>query len=413
MATVRPFKGLRPLSHYAAQVASKPYDVLTSDEAREEAAGNPLSFLHVGKPEIDLPPGINPYDVQVYHRGNANLRRLIADGILRQDQSPCLYVYSQAMGSHSQHGVVGCVPVREYLDGTIRKHELTRPDKEDDRARHIDATNAHTGPIFLAYRAQRAIDTQVEQLCLTSPEYDFHAGDGVRHRLRVIKDVPTIQVLTDLFKGVQNLYIADGHHRAAAAARVAQQRTAKNNHLTGMEEYNFILAVLFPHTQLQIMGYNRLVRDLNGKDPDGFLEEVKKVFEVNTSATQVRPSKKGEFGMYVHGQWYTLTAPDHLLKSTDPIGRLDVSILQTHLLSPLLGIQDPRTDTRIDFVGGIRGLGELERRVRSGEMAVAFSLHPTSIDELFVAADAGQTMPPKSTWFEPKLRDGVVVHLLD
>ena len=317
------------------------------------------------------------------------------------------------MESHTQSGIVGCVSVGEYLDGTIKKHELTRPDKEDDRTRHIDGTNAQTGPIFLAYRARRAIDTKVEQLCLATPACDFHADDGVRHRLWAIEDAPTIQGITELFKGVQNLYIADGHHRAAAAARVAQQRSANNNHDTGREEYNFILAVLFPHTQLQIMDYNRLVRDLNGRDPDGFLEEVKKVFDVRTSSTQVRPSKRGELGMYVQNQWYTLTAPDHLLTSTDPIGKLDVSILQTHLLSPLLGIQDPRRDTRIDFVGGIRGLGELERRVRSGEMAVAFSLHPTSIDELFAAADAGQTMPPKSTWFEPKLRDGVVVHLLD
>jgi uncharacterized protein (DUF1015 family) len=387
--------------------------VLTSDEARREAAGNPLSFLHVGKPEIDLPREVHPYDERVYEKGSENLQHLIDKGILRQDREPCLYIYSQTMGAHTHYGIVGCVSVQEYLDGTIKKHELTRPDKEDDRTRHMKASNAHTGPIFLAYRAQSALDMIVGEIRQRKPEYDFVADDSVRHQLWSVIELSLIEMIVRQFAGIKNLYIADGHHRAAAAARVAKERAMANTMHTGNEEYNFFLAVLFPQNQLKIMDYNRIAKDLNGRSIEGFLGEVKESFDLMEAAAQFRPSKKGEFGMYVGGQWYTLDTHERSFLSSDPVERLDVSILQNHLLAPILGINDPRTDKRIDFVGGIRGLGELERRVNSGEMAVAFSLYPTSIDELFAIADAGKMMPPKSTWFEPKLRDGIIVHMLD
>lgn len=413
MAIIRPFKGLRPLPQYVARVASRPYDVLSSEEARKEAGGNPLSFLHVGKPEIDLPRDINPYDERVYLKGEENFKKMIAEGILRQDDQPCLYLYSQTMGSHTQTGIVGCVSVQEYLDGTIKKHELTRADKEDDRTRHIDATNAQTGPIFLAYRAQQAIDALVEGLCSPMPEYDFRSGDGIRHRFWVIHDAAALQSVTRIFRGVRNLYIADGHHRAASAWRVAQLRTRDASNPTGEEEFYFFLAVLFPHNQLNILDYNRLVTDVNGRSTKDILNELGKAFRIEASASQVRPAAKGEFGMYLNGGWYRLKADSGMISSGDDITRLDVSILQNLVLGPVLGIRDPRTDKRIDFVGGIRGLSELEERVDSGEMAVAFSLYPTSIEELFAVADSGRVMPPKSTWFEPKLRDGIVVHMLE
>ncbi len=412
MATVRPFKGYRPLPEYAAHVASRPYDVLNSEEARVEAAGNPVSFLHVGKPEIDLPPGTDLYDERVYRKGKENLQRLIDQGILREDDQPCFYLYAQTMGDHTQYGIVGCASVEEYRNDTIKKHELTRKDKEDDRTKHVQVTNAHTGPIFLTYRARKEIDAIVARIRSTPPVNSFIADDGIRHQLWVVSDRATVERIAGEFRGVKNLYVADGHHRSAAAARVGKERADANPNHRGTEEYNFFLAVLFPHNQLRIMDYNRVVKDLNGKTADAFLRDVRKVFEVRESPAQVRPTLKGEFGMYLKGQWYRLTAPPALLKTTDPVERLDVSILQRNLLSPILGIDDPRTSKRIDFVGGIRGLNELEKRVDSGEMSVAFALHPTSIDELVAIADAGKIMPPKSTWFEPKLRDGMVVHFL-
>jgi len=412
MATLRPFKGYRPLPQYAAQVAAKPYDVLNSEEARNEVKGKPLSFLHVGKPEVDLPPDVHLYDERVYRKGKENLERLIRDGILAEEASPALYIYAQTMHGHTQYGIVGCASVQEYLNNTIKKHELTRKDKEDDRTKHVKVTNAHSGPIFLTYRARPAIDAIVIRVIASTPEYDFVAEDEIRHQLWVIRDQPTIMALQQEFQAVPSLYVADGHHRSAAAARVGKELADANPHHRGDEEYNFFLAVLFPHAQLRIMDYNRVVKDLNGRTSEEFLNEVRKTFDVKPVTTQLRPSRKGEYGMYMDHQWYALLAPAEFTSMSDPVERLDVSILQAQVLKPILGIDDPRISKRIDFVGGIRGLAELERRVDSGEMKVAFALHPTSIDELLAIADAGKTMPPKSTWFEPKLRDGVVVHMV-
>jgi uncharacterized protein (DUF1015 family) len=412
VATVRPFKGLRPLPTYAAQVAAKPYDVLNSEEARAEATGKPLSFLHIGKPEIDLPPGTHLYDERVYQKGKENLQKLITDGIIREDPSPSLYLYAQTMSNHTQYGLVGCVSVAEYLNDTIRKHELTRKDKEDDRTKHVKVTNAHTGPIFLTYRAQPTIDAIVDRIRNSPPVNDFVAEDGIRHQLWVINDQNTIRGITEAFGRVENLYVADGHHRSAAAARVGKEIADGNQSHRGDEEYNFFLAVIFPHNQLRIMDYNRVVKDLNNRTPEQYMEEVKRHFDVKEEQSQVRPAAKGELGMYLRSKWYRLRISPALLNNPDPVERLDVSILQKHFLAPVLGIDDPRTNKRIDFVGGIRGLSELEKRVDSGEMAVAFALYPTSIEELLAIADAGKIMPPKSTWFEPKLRDGVVIHML-
>jgi len=412
MATLRPFKGFRPLPEYAANVAAKPYDVLNSDEARAEAAGNPLSFLHVGKPEIDLPPNVNLYDERVYLKGKENLERLFRDGVLRQDSVPCLYVYAQTMKSHTQYGIVGCASVEEYLNDTIKKHEHTRKDKEDDRTKHVQVTNAHSGPIFLTYRAQKDIDKIISKVTAASPAYDFVANDGIRHQLWVIQDTATIGAITTAFRAVPNLYVADGHHRSAAAARVGNDLAKANPNHRGDEEYNFFLAVLFPHEQLQIMDYNRVIKDLNGKTTSEFLRLVQEKFDLSKAAGRHAPIHKGEFGMYLRGEWYVLFARPALMKTDDLVERLDVSILQKYILAPILGIDDPRTSKRIDFVGGIRGLKELEKRVDSGEMVLAFAMHPTSIDELLAIADAGKIMPPKSTWFEPKLRDGVVIHMV-
>jgi uncharacterized protein (DUF1015 family) len=410
MATIRPFRGFRPRPELAAQVAAKPYDVLSSDEARAEAAGNPLSFLHVGKPEIDLPAEVHIYDERVYQKGKENLRRLIADGVMREDPAPCLYLYSQTMAEHTQYGIMCCASVREYMEDRIKKHELTRKDKEDDRTMHVRVTNAHTGPIFLTYRANAGIDEIVQGIRAGAPENDFVTSDGVRHRLWVIREESLIASIVREFGHVDPLYVADGHHRSAAAARVGDEMAKANPRHRGDEEYNFFLAVLFPHDQLRIMDYNRTVKDLNGLTREGFLAEIGKKFDVAETGGPERPSHKGEYGMYLGGQWYRLRFQGSL--RADPVERLDVSVLQMELLSPVLGIEDPRTSRRIDFVGGIRGMQELERRVNSGEMAVAFALFPTSIEELLAIADAGKIMPPKSTWFEPKLRDGVVVHFL-
>jgi uncharacterized protein (DUF1015 family) len=412
MSTLRPFKGLRPQPQYAAQVAAKPYDVLNSDEARAEAAGNPLSFLHVGKPEIDLPPDVHLYDERVYLKGKENLEKLIRDGVLMEEKTPAFYVYAQTMNGHTQYGIVGCAAVAEYLDNTIKKHELTRKDKEDDRTKHVKVTHAHSGPIFLTYRAEPAIDALVARVSSAKPEYDFIAPDGIRHQLWVIEEAATVKAVADAFTKVPALYVADGHHRSAAAARVGKELADANPHHRGDEEYNFFLAVLFPAPQLRIMDYNRVVKDLNGRTKDQFLAEIRKVFTMAPAPAQHRPACKGDYGMYMKGHWYMLTAPASLTSIPDSVERLDVSILQKYLLTPVLGIDDPRTSKRIDFVGGIRGLGELEKRVDCGEMAVAFAMFPTSIDELLAIADAGQIMPPKSTWFEPKLRDGVVVHMV-
>jgi uncharacterized protein (DUF1015 family) len=412
VATINPFKGFRPLPQYAQAVAARPYDVLNSDEARTEAADNPISFLHVGKPEIDLPTEINLYDERVYQKGKENLQKLISDGILKEDSQPSLYVYAQTMGNHTQYGIVGCASVEEYLNDTIKKHELTRKDKEDDRTKHVKVTNAHSGPIFLTYRAQPVIDSLIKTVCQSKPENDFVAADGIRHQVWVINDPKIIASITGAFQKIPYLYVADGHHRSAAAARVGKELADNNPHHTGQEEYNFFLAVFFPHNQLRIMDYNRVVKDLNGLSVEQFRAKVQKCFDVAPSPAEVHPSAKGEIGMYLDHSWYRLKIMQQFLNNPDPVERLDVSILQKQFLAPVLGIDDPRTNKRIDFVGGIRGLGELKRRVDSGEMAVAFALYPTSIDELMAIADAGKIMPPKSTWFEPKLRDGLVIHFV-
>jgi uncharacterized protein (DUF1015 family) len=413
MSTIRPFQAFRPRPDVAGEVAAKPYDVLSSDEARAEISGHPMSFLHVGKPEVDLDPSISVYDPRVYQKGRENLRKLIDGGFLVQDPAPSLYVYAQTMDGRTQYGLVGCASVEEYWNDTIRKHELTRKDKEEDRCNHVRVTNAHSGPIFLAYRDNAAIDRIVARVTNAPPVNDHVAADGIRHRSWVIGDPKDIAAIADSFRAIPNLYVADGHHRSAAAGIVGRERAAKNPNHRGDEEYNFFLAVCFPASQLRILDYNRVVKDLNGLSRESFLEQLCPDFAVMPVPGQVRPERKGEVGMYLRGQWYRLTANERFAKIADPVERLDVSVLQKYLLDPILGVKDPRTDKRIDFVGGIRGLGELERRVNSGEMQVAFSLYPTSMDELMAIADAGKIMPPKSTWFEPKLRDGLFVHFLD
>jgi uncharacterized protein (DUF1015 family) len=387
--------------------------VLNSDEAREEVKGHPYSFLHVGKPEVDLDPGIDLHDARVYAKGKENLRKLISQKILVEDKAPSLYVYAQTMGTHTQYGLVGCASVDEYWNNTIKKHELTRKDKEEDRCQHVRVTNAHSGPIFLTYRDNTEINNIVAHVISQAPENDHVALDGIRHQSWVIKEKEVIERIISIFKTIPSLYIADGHHRSAAAARVGRERAASNPHHHGDEEYNFFLAVYFPASQLRIMDYNRLVKDLFGMTKEEFFNRVKINFDIAHASAQVKPVKKGDFGMYLEGKWYTLSAGTMLKNISDPVLRLDVSILQNHLLDPILGIKDPRVDKRIDFVGGIRGLGELERRVNSGEMKIAFSMFPTSVDELMAIADHGKVMPPKSTWFEPKLRDGLFVHFLD
>jgi len=413
MATFRPFRAYRPKPEFAAEVASKPYDVLSSDEAREEVKGHPLSFLHIGKPEVDLDPSIDIHDALVYEQGKRNLWNLINEGVLVQDPEPCVYLYVQTMDQHTQYGLVGCASVVEYWNDTIKKHEFTRKDKEEDRCNHVRVTNAHSGPIFLTYPDHAGIDEIVDSIKRNTPATDHIASDGIRHQTWVISDQAVIARLQELFATIPSLYVADGHHRSAAAAIVGRERAKANPAHRGDEEYNFFLAVYFPATQLRIMDYNRVVKDLNGYGVTDYLTRLGEHFTVTAAQHQVRPTRKGEFGMYLRNNWYILHAKPALLENPDPVGKLDVAILQHNVLSPILGIHDPRTDNRIDFVGGIRGLNELERRVDSGEMSVAFSMHPTSIDELMAIADAGKVMPPKSTWFEPKLRDGLFVHFLD
>ncbi|MCB0292613.1 MAG: DUF1015 domain-containing protein [Calditrichaeota bacterium] len=414
MAKIRPFRGLRPEKKLAAKVAAPPYDVLSSDEAREKAAGNPYSFLHVNKPEIDLPQEINIYDRQVYEKGAENLQRLVADGILRRDEQPRFYIYKQVMGNHEQIGLVAGASVEEYEQDRIKKHELTRPDKEDDRVNHIDHLNAQVGPVFLTYRARPKIDALIAEVVKRAPEYDFNS-EGVQHTLWVVDMPGIIEKLQQEFARIDYLYVADGHHRSAAAMRIKQKRQAANPAHTGNEAYNFFLTVIFPHNQMQILDYNRVVADLHGLSPEAFLEAVGEKFTVTPvkDSHAGKPAAAHDFGMYLGGNWYRLSARPGSFDAEDPVQRLDVSILQENLLAPLLGIHDPRKDKRIDFVGGIRGMRELEKRVNSGQYQVAFAFYPTSIEDLIAIADAGQIMPPKSTWFEPKLKSGLVVHLLD
>ncbi len=413
MATVRPFRGLRPIPELAAAVASRPYDVLNAEEARSEASGNPHSFLHITRPEIDFTPGDPVPPEDIYARGRANLVGLVDRGVLMQDGEPHFYLYAQTMGTHRQTGIVGCVAVREYLSGILKRHELTRPDKEDDRTRHILATRSHSGMVFICYRAIPGIDSIVREAAAGRPVYDFVADDGVRHQFWIVASGGAGEQLAEAFSRVTDLYIADGHHRSAAAVRAAEECARRNPHHTGEAEYNFFPALLVPHDQVHILEYNRLLKDLNGLSPARLIGRLQKTFSVMRTSGQVRPTQKGQFGLYLEGGWYLLSVRDRDEGADNPVERLDVTLLQRRILGPILGIDDPRTSPRIDFVGGIRGLGELEQRVNSGEMAAAFALHPTSIGELLAIADAGQFMPPKSTWFEPKPRDGLVVHMLD
>jgi uncharacterized protein (DUF1015 family) len=412
MARIEPFRAWRPRPEIAPEVASPPYDVLSSQEAREMAAGNPLSFLHVVKPEIDLDEGADLYSEEVYAKGAENLRKLIDDGILLREKKPAFYLYQQWMGDHVQTGLVAGTSVDEYEANLIKKHEFTRKVKEDDRTRHVDALNANTGPVFLTYRANRKINKMVERLTAADPDYDFTADDGITHLIWVVDDGRSVNALINAFKDVPALYVADGHHRSAAGVRIRQIRRDANPSHTGEEPYNFFLSVIFPHDEMMILDYNRVVRNLNDLDKEAFLNKVGKGFDVKPVGSGKPPEPKS-FGMYLDGRWYMLTAKESSYPGSDPVWSLDVAILQSNLLESVLGIEDPRSDERIDFVGGIRGLEELERLVDSGQYAVAFAMYPTSIEQLFAVADAGKVMPPKSTWFEPKLRSGLIIRPLE
>ncbi len=408
MAVIRSFRALRPPAERVQQVASVPYDVVSTAEARALAADNPLSFLHVSRPEIDLPDGTDPYSDQVYRKALDNYDRLTKDCPLETEDVPSIYLYRQIMGEHEQIGVVACCSLDEYDQDTIRKHERTRRDKEDDRTRHMLVLRAQTGPVFLTYRASRDIDTMVMETTMANAIFDFTANDGVEHTIwRVPDPVRFVQA----FREIPFLYIADGHHRAASAARARAELREQSFGHTGDEEYNFFLAVMFPDDQLQILPYNRVVRDLNGLSKEQFLEAVRKTFAVAEGGSPT-PDSRGKWSMYLDGRWYTLTPVAGSPEPQGTVASLDVSILQDRLLDPILGIKDVRTDKRIDFIGGIRGTKELESLVNEGKAAVAFSLHPTTIEELLRVSDASEIMPPKSTWFEPKLRDGLLIHTI-
>jgi uncharacterized protein (DUF1015 family) len=406
---VRPFRALRPSPQHAAGVAAPPYDVLNSAEAKQKAAGKPHSFLHISKPEIDLPDGTDGYSPAVYAKGAANFQAMITSGVLIRDAAPCYYVYRMRMGAHTQTGLAMAASVADYDVNRIRKHEFTRPDKEDDRVRQIEALNAQTGPVLLAYRANIEMQNILLAATREEPLYEVKGDNNVVHMIWLVDDAPTIARITAAFTGMDALYIADGHHRSAAASRVAAARRGKIK----SDSAESFLAVAFPHDQMRILDYNRVVKDLNGLSAKDFLAKVAEKFAVTKQDGQFRPPAPTLFGMYLGGAWYELAIKPELVPEKDPVARLDVSLLQNNLIAPILGIADPRRDKRIDFVGGIRGLDELEARVNSGEMAVAFALHATRMDQLIAVADAGEVMPPKSTWFEPKLADGLVSHVLD
>ncbi len=415
MAIVKPFKGFRPVNELAGKIASRPYDVLNSDEARVEADGNPLSFLHVVKPEIDLPQDTYLYSDEVYTKGKDNLKELIDQGIMKQDESPYYYIYAQTMWGKTQYGIVGCAAVQDYLNNIIKKHELTRPDKEEDRKNHVRITNFNAEPVFFAYPDNKTIDAIVNKHINDKPEYDFETPDGVGHHLWVIQDTNDIDAIESAFKTeVPFTYVADGHHRTAAAALVGEERAKDNPGHTGQEEYNFFMAVHFPASQLRIIDYNRVVKDLNGLSESEYLEKLNENFNVvHKGAEEFKPSKLHVLSMYMNGNWYELTAHSGTYDDNDPIGVLDVTILSKCVLDPILDIKDLRKSKRIDFVGGIRGLDELKKRVDGGEMKVAFALYPVSMNQLIDIADTDNIMPPKTTWFEPKLRSGLVLHSLD
>jgi uncharacterized protein (DUF1015 family) len=417
MAFIKPFVGLRPPVDLVEKLAALPYDVMNSEEARELAKGNEFSFLHITKPEIDLEPGIDLYSDDIYNTAKNNLNNFIQKGYLVPDSKPCLYLYVQEMHGKIQKGLVVCASVDEYEQDLIKKHELTRKDKEDDRARHVYETNCNAGPVFLTYKNKTEIDYLIDDIEKSEPVYNFESSDSgvkVRNTFYVISDDDQINKLVDLFKTVPALYVADGHHRSASGFRVRKMRQDKNPNHTGKEEYNYFLTVLFPGNQLKILPYNRAVKDLNDLSKAEFLNKVSDSFDVTElSQAEFSPEQPKNIGMYLDKKWYKLTPKDSCFDKNDVVNSLDVAILQNNLLSPLLDIDDPRTNKRIDFIGGIRGVKELMKLVDSGNYSVAFSMYPTSVEELMRIADAGKIMPPKSTWFEPKLRSGMVIHLLD
>ena len=413
MAVFKPFKALRPVPEFASRVAALPYDVMNSEEAKEMVEGNPYSFLHVDKAEIDLENCTDIYCPEVYKKAAENLKNLENDGICKSDEAPCFYVYRQIMNGREQTGLVGCACVDDYINNNIKKHELTRADKEADRIRHVDTCDANTGPIFLCYKDSEKNNAIIEEQKKKEPVYDFVTADGISNTVWVIDDSAVCAELSLLFEDAGDFYIADGHHRCASAVNVAKMRREQNPDFDGSEEFNFFLAVLFPANSLEIMDYNRVVKDLNGNTDDEFIAKISKKFivEENIADGAYHPEKKHTFGMYLGKKWYKLTAKENTFDENNPVEQLDVSILQNNLLTPILGIGDPRTDKRIDFIGGIRGLGELERLVDGG-MKVAFSMFPTTLEDLMSIADAGLIMPPKSTWFEPKLLSGLFIHKL-
>ncbi len=412
MATIKAFKAVRPKADLANKVAALPYDVMNEKEAREMVKGNPHSFLHIDRPEINFDEGANPYAKSSYEKAREVLDNMIKENVLIKDNKPCLYIYTLTMDGRKQTGLVVCTSVNEYLDDTIKKHEFTRKDKEQDRINHVDYCDANTGPIFLAYRGEKEIDGIIENFQKNNaPVYDYVAEDGIGHSVWVIEDEKVIDSLVNQFKTVPNLYIADGHHRNASAVAVAKMRREDNKNYTGEEEFNYYLSVLFPSNQLKILDYNRLIKDLNGHSNEEFMELLKKDFTVEefNGEGNFKPTKQHEFGMYFMKKWYKLTAkdvPNHVVNS------LDVALLQNRVLTPILGIEDPRVSKRVEFIGGIRGIGELVRRVEMGDGVLAFAMFPTSMDELMAVADSGNVMPPKSTWFEPKLRSGLFIHQL-
>jgi len=415
MAILKAFKGFRPKKEFVKQIASPPYDVLSSDEAREMVRGNPLSFLHVIKPEVDLPGDIDLYAPEVYQKGKENLYRMIDQGIFFQDQEEHLYIYAQTMWGKTQYGLVGCAGVLDYMNNLIRRHELTRPDKEEDRKKHIRITNFNAEPVFFAYPPHREIDDMVKNVVSGKPENDFVADDEIRHQFWVIRDKNVIDKLIELFEtDIPFTYVADGHHRSAAAALVGHERRHSNHNHSGKEEYNYFLAVHFPSNQLRILDYNRVVKDLNGLQPLEFIDKLKESFEISERKESLyKPARLHNISMYLDGKWYSLTARPGTYNNRDPIGILDVNILSKQILEPILNITDLRKSKRIDFIGGKRGLEELKKRVDSGEMKAAFALHPVTMEQLMDIADTDNIMPPKTTWFEPKLRSGLILHHLE
>ncbi|MDO5334332.1 MAG: DUF1015 domain-containing protein [bacterium] len=413
MATVKPFRGIRPPRNLVEQVASRPYDVLNSDEARAEAAGNPKSLYHIIKPEIDFPAGTDEHDERVYDRAVENFQAFRQNGWLVQDDADHYYIYAQTMDGRTQYGIVVAANVHDYVNGVIKKHELTRRDKEDDRMRHVRINNANIEPVFFAFPDNEILETIIRKVTSAEAEYDFTAPDGFGHHFWVVNDPADIAAITEAFAAMPSLYIADGHHRSAAAARVGLEKAQTDPNHTGDEEYNYFLAVAFPASHLRIIDYNRVVRDLNGLTPEQFLKALEKDFIVAPKGAETyTPAGLHNFSLYLDGQWYSLTAREGRYDDADPIGVLDVTISSDLILRDILGIHDLRSDKRIDFVGGIRGLGELKRRVDSGEMAMALALYPVSMKQLMDIADTGNIMPPKTTWFEPKLRSGLVIHEL-